>query len=86
VLSEFLYNSSSHDGKANISSGGAHRMRESFRKHFNALAFGIHDENTAAGTMTANAETGTVTAKKETKSNAETGSPTAKNDRTTERQ
>jgi len=57
VLSEFSYvsSSSSNDGKATVSSGGAHIMRESFRTHLNALlAFGFLNENVTAG-MNSNA-------------------------------
>ena len=56
VLSEFSYvsSSSSNDGKATVSSGGAHIMRESFGTHLNALAFGFLNENVTAG-MNSNA-------------------------------
>ena len=53
-----LHLASSNDGKATVSSGGAHKMRESFKDHSNALAFGKHNKNATAG-KTPGAETGT---------------------------
>ena len=70
VVSEFSYisTSSSNDhGNATVSIGDAQRMRESFRTHFNAVAFGFFNENAGSGTTPVNAETGATTATKNEK-------------------
>ena len=67
-MSEFSYisTSSSNDhGNATVSIGNAQRMRESFRTHFNAVAFGFFNENVGSGTTPVNAETGATTVKNE---------------------
>ena len=54
VVSEFSYisTSSSNDhGNATVSIGDAQRMRESFRTHFNAVAFGFFNEKAGSGTI-----------------------------------
>ena len=63
VVSEFSYvsTSSSNDhGNATVSIGDAQGMRESFRTHFNAVAFGFFNENAGSGTTPVNAETASV--------------------------
>ena len=42
-------------------------MRESFCTHFNAVAFGFFNEDTASGTTPVDAETGATTATKNEK-------------------
>ena len=67
MVSEFSYvsTSSSNDGKATVSSGGAQRMRESFCMHFNAVAcFWVLNENVTAAGTTRNAESGATAAKR----------------------
>jgi len=64
-VSEFSYvsTSSSNDhGNAAVSIDGAQRMRESFRTHLNAVAFGFFNENAGSGTTPVNAETGATIA------------------------
>ncbi len=70
VVIEFSYisTSSSNDhGNATVSIGDAQRMRESFRMHFNAVAFDFFNENAGSGKTPVNAETGATTATKNEK-------------------
>ena len=70
VVSEFSYffTSSSNDhSNATVIIGDAQRMRETFRMHFNAVAFGFFNENAGSGTTPVNAETRATTATKNEK-------------------